>query len=94
MDGFTYAHLDELGVVGLFAIQCSRRIIKRQIIEMRGGKGIDMPCYDDATKRSLRVELKHTLSKVSWNHRFDDLDVVVRWENRGPDFPQPVMVLG
>ncbi|MBE3139412.1 MAG: hypothetical protein IMZ53_02400 [Thermoplasmata archaeon] len=93
VDGFPYAPHDELGVVGLFSILRSRGIIKWQIIEMRGGKGIDITCFDDDTEKILRVELKHILSKGSWNHRFDDLDVVVCWENRWPDFLKPVVVL-
>ncbi len=93
VDGFPYAPHDELGVVGLFAILCSKGKIKWQILEMRGGKGIDITCYDEVMGKPIRVELKHTLSKGSWNHRIDDLDVVVCWENRWPDFPKPVLVL-
>ena len=93
VDGFPYAPHDELGVVGLFAILCSKRIINWQILEMRGGKGIDITCYDEVMDKTIRVELKHTLSKGSWNHRIEDLDFVVCWENRWPDFPKPVLVL-
>ena len=93
VDGFPYAPHDELGVVGLFAILCSKRIIKWQILEMRGGKGIDITCYDEVMGKTIRVEPKHTLSKGSWNHRIEDLDFVVCWENRWADFPKPVLVL-
>jgi len=93
VEGFPYAPHDELGVVGLFAILCSKRIIRWQILEMRGGKGIDITCYDDVMNKNIRVELKHILSKGSWNHRLEDLDFVVCWENRWPDFPKPVIAL-
>lgn len=93
VDGFPYAPHDELGVVGLFAILCSTGKIKWQILEMRGGKGIDITCYDEVMDKTVRVELKHTLSKGNWNHRLEDLDFVVCWENRWPDFPKPVLVL-
>jgi hypothetical protein len=93
IEGFPYAPHDELGVVGLFAILCSKGKIKWQILEMRGGKGIDITCYDEVMDKNIRVELKHTLSKGSWNHRLEDIDFVVCWENRWPDFPKPVLVL-
>lgn len=93
VDGFPYAPHDELGVVGLFAILCSNGKIKWQILEMRGGKGIDITCYDEVMDKTIRVELKHTLSKGNWNHKIEDLDFVVCWENRWPDFPKPVLVL-
>jgi hypothetical protein len=72
---------------------CSKGKIRWQILEMRGGKGIDITCYDEVMDKSIRVELKHTLSKSSWNHRLEDIDFVVCWENRWPDFPKPVLVL-
>lgn len=93
IDGFPYAPHDELGVVGLFAIFCSKGKIKWQILEMRGGKGIDITCYDEVMEKTIRVELKHTLSKGSWNHRIEDIDYVVCWENRWPNFPKPVLEL-
>lgn len=40
--------------------------------------------------REIRVELKHTLSRVSWNHKVEDLDYVVCWENRWPAFQNPL----
>ena len=93
IDGFPYAPHDELGVVALFAIPCSTGKIKWQILEVRGGKGIDITCYNDVTGKNIRVELKHTLSKGSWNHRIEDIDYVVCWENRWPNFPKPVLAL-
>ena len=91
--GFPYAPQDELGVVALFAILCSNRTVPWQILELRGGKGIDATCFDESTGQELRVELKFRLSRTSWNHRIEDLDYVVCWENRWPDFPKPVVEL-
>ena len=93
VDGFPYAPHDELGVAALFGILCSKGTIGWQILEMRGSKGIDVTCYDEVMEKNIRVELKHTLSKGSWNHKIEDLDFVVCWENRWPDFPKPVLVL-
>ncbi len=93
IDGFPYAPQDELGVVALFGILCSSGRIGWQILELRGGKGIDVTCFDHVMAREIRVELKHTLSRASWNHNVEDLDYVVCWENRWPDFPKPVVVL-
>lgn len=91
--GFPYAPQDELGVVALFAILCSRGKIEWEILELRGGKGIDATCYDHLMGKEIHVELKHRLSRAGWNHRVEDLDYVVCWENRWPDFPKPVIVL-
>lgn len=66
--GFPYAPQDELGVVALFAILCAQGVIAWEILELRGGKGIDATCYDQVMRRELRVELKHTVSRGSWNH--------------------------
>ena len=93
VEGFPYAPEDESGVVALFAILCHQRKIDWQILELRSGKGIDATCYDHETQREIRVELKHTLSRAGWNHRFEDVDYVVCWENRWHDFPKPVIVL-
>lgn len=93
VDGFPYAPHDELGVASLLGILCSKGTIRWQILEMRGSKEIDITCYDEVMEKSIRVELKYTLSKGSWNHRIEDLDFVVCWENRWPDFPKPVLVL-
>lgn len=93
IEGFPYAPHDELGVVGLFAILCSQGKIRWQILEMRGGKGIDITCYDEVAEKTIRVELKYALSKGSWNHKIEDVDYVVCWENRWPDFPKPVLIL-
>lgn len=93
MEGFPYAPQDEAGVVALFAILCSQRRIEWQILDVNSGKGIDTTCYDDAAGREIRVELKHTLSRGSWNHPIEDIDYVVCWENRWRDFPKPVIEL-
>jgi len=93
IDGFPYAPQDELGVVALFGILCSQGRIGWQILELRGGKGIDVTCFDHAMDREIRVELKHTLSRGSWNHKIEEIDYVVCWLNRWPDFPKPVVVL-
>ena len=92
--GFPYAPQDEQGVVALFAILCSLGYIKHwEILDVNGGKGIDATCYDHAVHREIQVELKHTLSRGSWNHSIDDIDYVVCWENRWRDFPKPVVEL-
>jgi len=93
IEGFPYAPQDELGVVALFGILCASRRIEWQILELRGGKGIDATCYDHLMGTEIRVELKHTFSRASWNHRAEEVDYVVCWENRWPDFPKPVIVL-
>ncbi len=93
IDGFPYAPQDELGVVALFGILCAEGKIEWQIVELRGGKGIDATCYDHKTGKHITVELKKTLSRASWNHNIDEIDYVVCWENRWPDFPKPVIVL-
>jgi hypothetical protein len=93
IDEFPYAPHDELGVVCLFGILCSRGNIKWQILELRGGKGIDATCYDYHAHREIRVEVKHTLSRGSWNHPLEAIDYIVCWKNRWPDFPKPVVEL-
>jgi hypothetical protein len=93
ISGFPYAPQDELGVVALFAVLCSTGTIQWQILELRGGKGIDSTCFDHVMQREIRVELKFLLSRGSWNHRAEEIDYVVCWENRWFDFPKPVIVL-
>lgn len=93
IEGFPYAPQDELGVVALFAILCYLGKINWQILEMRGGKGIDTTCFDHNNQKEIRVELKHTHSKANWNHKLDEIDYVVCWENRWLDFPKPVIIL-
>lgn len=93
ISGFPYAPQDELGVVALFGILCSQGKIGWQIVELRGGKGIDATCYDNETGQHIRVELKKTLTRASWNHSINEIDYVVCWENRWPDFPKPVIAL-
>ncbi|GEM_PF-3205661 len=91
--GFPYAPQDELGVVALFGILCAQGKIDWQIVELRGGKGIDATCYDNKTGQHITVELKKTLRRASWNHSIDDIDYLVCWENRWPEFPKPVIAL-
>ena len=93
IEGFPYAPQDELGVVALFAILCSSGIIDWQVLELRGGKGIDTTCFDHDSQREIRVELKHIHSRSNWNHKIDEIDYVVCWENHWQDFPKPVIVL-
>jgi len=93
IDGFPYAPQEENGTVALFAILCSKGNINWQILDLRGGEGIDAVCYDNNTRREIRVELKYILSQSNWNHRIDDLDYVVCWQNRWPNFPKPVIEL-
>lgn len=93
LEGFPYAPQDEDGVVALLAILCSQGRIGWQILDLNRGKGIDATCYDSATHKEIQVELKHTLSRGSWNHPIEEIDYVVCWENRWPDFPKPVTEL-
>jgi hypothetical protein len=93
ISGFPYAPQDELGVVALFAILCATGTIQWQVLELRGGKGIDLTCFDHVMQKEIRVELKYLLSRGSWNHKVEDIDYVVCWENRWLDFPKPVIVL-
>jgi hypothetical protein len=93
IDGFPYAPQDELGVVALFGILCATGVIPWQILELRGGKGIDTTCFDHATQKEIHVELKHTLSRTGWNHKVEEVDYVVCWRNAWPEFPKPVLVL-
>lgn len=90
VEGYPYAPQDEDGVIALFAILCAKGIIPCQITELNRGKGIDATCYDEMHHKELKVELKHTLSRSSWNYSVDSLDYVVCWENRWRDFPKPV----
>jgi len=92
LDGHPYAPQDELGVVAVFAILCHKKTINWQILDL-SSSGIDATCYDHVMEREIRVELKLMLSRASWNHSIDDLDYVVCWENRWPDFPKPVIEL-
>ena len=91
--GFPYAPQDEQGVVALFAILCNRGDRPWQILDVNGGKGIDAVCWDDDRNAEFRVEFKYVLSKQSWNHSLVDLDLVVCWLNKWPDFPKPVLEL-
>lgn len=93
IEGFPYAPQDEQGVVALFAILCGQGHIPWQILDLNAGKGIDATCYDEEHHQELRVELKYLLSRSSWNHSIEDLDYVVCWESRWPDFPKPVLEL-
>lgn len=93
VDGFPYAPQDESGVVALFAILCATRRINWQIVEINGGKGIDVKCFDHGTGKEIVVELKHVFSRSNWNHSVDEIDYVVCWENRWKDFLKPVIEL-
>ncbi len=91
--GLPYAPHDELSVVALFGILCSQGVINWDILEMNGGKGIDAICYDHNAGQEIRVELKHIFSSNSWNHLIEEIDYIVCWENRWPDFRKPVIEL-
>lgn len=93
IDGFPYAPQDESGVVALFAILCSQGVLRWQIIDLNGSKGIDCVCYDEEAGKEIHVELKYLLTRSGWNHPLDDVDYVVCWESRWPDFPKPVFEL-
>lgn len=93
IDGFPYAPQEEAGVVALFAILCGKSYLKWQILDLRGGKGIDAICYDNETGKEIQVELKYILSRTSWHHSIEDIDYVVCWINRWHDFPKPVIEL-
>lgn len=92
VDGLPYAPQDELGVVALFAVLCAKHILNWSIIDL-SAKGVDARCHDHDAGNEIRVELKYLLSRSSWNHSFEDVDYVVCWENRWPDFPKPVLAL-
>jgi hypothetical protein len=93
IDGFPYAPQDESGVVALFGILCSQGVLAWQIIDLNSSKGIDCICYDEDSLKEIHVELKFLLTKAGWNHPIDDVDYVVCWESRWPDFPKPVIEL-
>jgi hypothetical protein len=90
IDGFHYAPQEETGLIALFAILCSKRIIDWQILDITS-KGIDAICYVESEQKEIRVEFKNILSRAGWNHSFDDFDYLVCWENRWKDFPKPVL---
>ncbi len=90
--GFPYAPQEEQGVLALFSILCAKGILPWEILDL-STNGIDATCFDHRESREIHVELKHLLTKGSWNHKFEDLDYVVCWENRWPDFPKPVIEL-
>jgi hypothetical protein len=91
LSGFPYAPQEELGVLALFTILCSEHILPWQILDLSAAKGVDATCFDETESREIQVELKYILSKGGWNHPLDDLDYVVCWESRWPDFPKPVI---
>ncbi len=93
IDGFPYAPQDESGVVALFAVLCSRGVLRWQILDLNGSKGIDCICYDEEAGKEIHVELKYLLTRAGWNHPIKDVDYVVCWESRWPDFPKPVFEL-
>jgi hypothetical protein len=93
ISGFPYAPHDELGVAALFAVLCSKYLIPWQIVELNYGTGIDCICYHSSKKYEIRVEFKFVHNKSNWNHDISNLDYVVCWENKWPDFPKPVLEL-
>ncbi len=93
IDGFPYAPQDESGVVALFGILCSQGVLGWQIIGLNSSKGIDCICYAEKNLKEINVELKYQLTRAGWNHPIDDVDYVVCWESRWPDFPKPVVEL-
>ena len=93
VDGFPYAPQDESGVVALFAILCASGRLPFQVLALNGGKGLDAVCWDERTSSEVIIELKHILSKSSWNHHNQTLDMVVCWENRWLAFDKPVIEL-
>lgn len=92
LEGLPYAPQDELGVVALFAVVCAKHLLNWSILDL-SAKGIDARCFDHDSGKEIRVELKYLLTRASWNHSLDDLDYVVCWETRWPDFPKPVLAL-
>lgn len=92
LTGFPYAPQEEQGVLALFSILCAQGILPWEILDL-SANGIDATCFDHHENREIHVELKHLLSKGSWNHKFEELDYVVCWENRWPAFPKPVIEL-
>jgi len=92
LTGFPYAPQEEQGVLALFSILCAQGILPWEILDL-STNGIDATCFDHHENREIQVELKYLLSKGSWNHKFEELDFVVCWENRWPDFPKPVIEL-
>ena len=93
IDGMPYAPQDENAVIALFAILCNRGIVPWQILDLNSGKGVDAVCYNETNGRELRVEFKLDLVERNWNHRTDDVDVVVCWQNKWQDFPKEVIEL-
>ena len=72
--GFPYAPQDELGVAALFAVLCALGKLAGhdwEILELRGGKGVDATCYDHTENREVRIELKYQLAKSGWNHKIE-----------------------
>lgn len=91
--GFPYAPHDELGVVALFAILCSHGKLPYQLVGATGGQGTDSVCWDENNRRHLNIEFKYVLSKTTWNHPLNEVDVVVCWRSTWPDFTKEVLEL-
>ncbi|MEW6347955.1 MAG: hypothetical protein AB1646_02750 [Thermodesulfobacteriota bacterium] len=91
--GFPCAPHDELGVVALFAILCSQEKLPFQIIGATGGKGTDSVCWDERTRDHVNIEFKYNLSQSTWNHPIEEVDLVVCWKTKWPDFPREVIEL-
>jgi hypothetical protein len=91
--GMPYAPQDENAVIALFAILCSHNILKFQILDVQSGEGIDSICYDDDSGKEVRIEFKLDLSENKFNHKIEDLDMVVCWKNKWLNFPKKVIEL-
>ena len=91
--GFPYGPHDELGVIALFAILCSHGKLPYQIVGATGGEGVDSVCWDEQEGRHVNVEFKYVLSRGTWNHALDQVDLVVCWRSNWANFPKPVIEL-
>jgi hypothetical protein len=91
--GFPYVPQNEQGVVAMFAILCSKGKLPWEITDINGGKGLDATLYDHETHRELRVELKWVLTEYSFQHRLDDIDMIVCWESKWTKCPVRVFSL-
>ena len=91
--GFPYAPNNEQGVVAIFAILCAQAALPLEITDINGGKGIDATCYNHDRQADIRVEFKYRLSRHTWNHKTDEIDLVVCWENRWPEFPKEKILI-
>ena len=63
LPGFPYAPQEEQGVLAIFAILCSKKVIPWTILDI-STNGIDCVCFDNDSKKEIRVELKYILSGI------------------------------